>query len=210
MKRIFIILFFVGSALFGADSTATLKPSEEYLELTNNKFFIEKFNDFVAPDSNGAYSPKKAFWFSAVCPGFGQFYNRKPIKGMLFMYAEFYHVAQSIYYNDLDKNRVQPYIKELKSMIGSDGWYSLSTTERTEMLRDSTDYDLSMNYWKPKERRNKRIWWCAGIYIISMLDAYVDAHLSDYPTGDMEFINDTANKSKGVKISFKLKRGIGW
>ena len=38
----------------------------------------------------------------------------------------------------------------------------------------STDYN---EYLNRLDRRNGYLWWTAGVIVISMLDAYVDAHL---------------------------------
>jgi len=31
-------------------------------------------------------------------------------------------------------------------------------------------------------KRNTYAWWIAGLYVISILDAYIDAHLSTFPS----------------------------
>lgn len=50
---------------------------------------------------------------------------------------------------------------------------------------DSTDKDSQI-------RRNKHLWYAAGVYVYAMLDAYVDAHLSSFPEGNLVF--DPVNK----------------
>jgi hypothetical protein len=34
-----------------------------------------------------------------------------------------------------------------------------------------------------KENRNRYYWWLFGIYLLNLLDAYIDAHLIDFDTG---------------------------
>lgn len=207
MKKIILLVLAGFVVSFAQDSTAVLEPSKEYIELTNNKYDDDDsgIRSIFAPDSNGAFSPKKAMLFSMIMPGLGHLYVRKPIKGLVYFAIEAYHVQQAIYFHNQYINDVKPNVKLLKEMIGEDEWWDMGGYERTEMLRDSTDYNLNKGYWRPEEQRNKRIWWCAGFYIITMLDCYVDAHLSDFPKGDLEFINDTKIKSNGLRLSIPIE-----
>ncbi len=34
-----------------------------------------------------------------------------------------------------------------------------------------------------KDKRNEKYWWIGGLTLLSMLDAYIDAHLYDFDTG---------------------------
>ena len=40
------------------------------------------------------------------------------------------------------------------------------------------------------ELRNTYSWWIIGLYVLSMLDAYVDAQLSTFPVKRLEFNNE--------------------
>ena len=42
--------------------------------------------------------------------------------------------------------------------------------------------------------RNTYAWWIIGLYMMSIIDAYVDAHLSTFPTEQEKNIEDTENK----------------
>ena len=129
MKKILVILAFVLVSLFAADSTQVLEPSEEYLELTNDKFFFDNLKEFLSADSNGAYSPTKAFWFSIACPGLGQLYNRKPLKAAIYFSAEVYHIYQVFYYNDIYKH-----VKETQDYYGKTNWLALSKDQKIKQL----------------------------------------------------------------------------
>jgi hypothetical protein len=39
-------------------------------------------------------------------------------------------------------------------------------------------------------RRNTYAWWIVGLYVLNILDAYVDAHLSTFPIRRLESSND--------------------
>jgi hypothetical protein len=190
--------------MLAEDSTAVLKPDQKYLELTNNKYEqtdnITGIKTFFAPDSDGSFSPKKALVLSMITPGLGHIYVRKPLKAVLYFTAEVYYIQRSWHFNELYKQ-----VKKTQDMMGKDVWLTLTKDEKNQAIIDSTGEDIGMNYWRPKEKRNKRMWWSVGVYIISMLDAYVDAHLSDFPEGDLEFINDTGLKSRGIQFSIPIK-----
>jgi len=59
-------------------------------------------------------------------------------------------------------------------------------TFHEEYQQDLTDKDAQIN-------RNKHLWYAAGVYVYAMLDAYVDAHLSSFPEGNLVF--DPVNRS---------------
>ena len=40
------------------------------------------------------------------------------------------------------------------------------------------------------ELRNTYSWWIIGLYVLSMIDAYVDAQLSTFPVKHLEFNNE--------------------
>ena len=43
------------------------------------------------------------------------------------------------------------------------------------------------------EQRNSNMWWLLGIYVLNLIDAYVDAHLSAFPN------KKANNKTKKIK-----------
>ncbi len=201
MKRNIIIalitLFFCAN--LSADSDVSSDSLSE--SVTPDSITGLNIRGFIAPDSNGAYSPKKALMLSAITPGLGHLYVRKPLKALIYFGAEVYHIQQAWHFHQLYKH-----VAKTKEMVGSANWLNLSRDEKEEAIIDSTGHDVGMAYWRPEERRNKRLWWCVGIYVMAMLDAYVDAHLSDFPEGDLEFINNEKLKSRGVRLSFPINR----
>jgi len=199
-----ISILLIVAFCFGADrdTSAIFQSSEDYFQTTNkSEESTTGIKHFFAPDSDGAYSPKKALLLSAITPGLGHIYVRKPVKALIYFGLEAYHLQQAWHFNELNQ-----YVEDTKSLIGETRWYALTKAEKNQAIIDSTGKDIGMSYWRPKEMRNKRIWWSVGIYFVCMLDAYVDAHLSDFPKGDMEFINDKEIKSRGVRISFSIDR----
>lgn len=114
--------------------------------------------------------PKKATIYSAILPGAGQVYNKKIWKTAI-IYAGFAGIAYGYYYNN---TLTKSYQKALDARFDT-----LSTTIDTRYpdLTDGTVTSLR-NY----HRRNRDI--CilsfAGLYILNIIDANVDANLQEF------------------------------
>mgnify|MGYP001198698101 CR=1 FL=1 len=112
----------------------------------------------AVPDSvKETVSPKGAFLRSMVLPGWGQFYNGRPIKGSLFAAAE----AGSVVAFFMRRN----HLKDRPSMSGT-------------------------------PERNVYLFTSIGIALVSMADAYVDAHLDSVDWGNVEVSHDEKGKMK--------------
>lgn len=151
-------------------------------------------------DSMRVVSPRSALIRSAIIPGWGQLYVKKPLKAVMYISLEAYHIYRVVEYNS-----IYQYVKDTKESVGVVVWNSLSEAEKKEQVKAVTGYDLSLNTWRPREKRNKYAWWCFGIYIIGMLDAYVDAHLYNFPSNNIELAMDSQAKSVGINISFNFR-----
>jgi hypothetical protein len=126
-------------------------------------------------------SPKGAFIRSAIIPGWGQVYNKKPVKGLVLLSAEGYFLYNFFYYN-----RIYDYVKTTKETLGVETWVGLTEEEKKAQVLAVTGYELTLNSWRPREKRNKYGWWSLGTYIFCLLDAVADAHLINFPKGEIE------------------------
>ncbi len=122
-----------------------------------------------APDSVEVRktNPTGALLRSAFVPGWGQLYNRKYIKAVIFAAGEGW-LAYGIYDDWKDANRHED---NFKSAI-DDPIYQAAEFEKFEDARDS---------------RNLKMWFMAAAIFYSMFDAYVDAQLSDFEQADKAF-----------------------
>jgi len=155
-------------------------------------------------DSINQLSPKKALYYSALFPGLGQLYVGKPLKAAGFVLAEGYFITNFFYYN-----RIYGYIKETKTKVGLANWRNLSEAAKKDSVKSVTGYSLQLNSWRPREKRNKYAWWSIGVYVFGMLDAFVDAHLTNFPSDDVEFSFLSDNDSMTWQISFDLRKNYG-
>jgi len=112
-------------------------------------------------------NPTGALLRSAFVPGWGQLYNRKYIKAVLFAGGQGW-LAYGIYDNWKEANRHE---ENFKAAV-DDPIYQAAEFEKFEDARDS---------------RNLKMWFMAAAIFYSMFDAYVDAQLSDFDQTDKAF-----------------------
>lgn len=162
-------------------------------------------HESVKKDSIRNISPRTALIKSAIIPGWGQLYVRKPLKAAIYVSLEAYHIYRMIEYNS-----IYQYVKETKETIGIGEWNKKSEQEKKAAVFDETGYNLKINSWRAREKRNKYAWWCAGIYFIGMLDAYVDAHLYNFPSEKIELVMDIQTMRVGLNFSCNIGSSNGW
>lgn len=154
--------------------------------------------DTLVVDSTSV-SPGKAMLLSAIVPGTGQLYVRKPLKSLIFAGAEAYCIRQIIHWNKIDN-----YVEKAERQVGNEVWDALTIAQQQDTIQAITGYTLKREPWKPEETRNKTYWWIVGIHILSMLDAYVDAHLMNFPKGKIELSSFYNRESYGINCSIKF------
>lgn len=140
-------------------------------------------NSFQAKDTNlqKIYKPDpaKAVWYSALCPGLGQLYNRRywklPIIG-----AGVVGVAYAIGWNSKYYNVYTNAYRDI-----SDN--NPNTTSYLKLLPKGSSYDVTTLTTVLKNRqqayrrtRDLSFVSAVGLYLICLLDAYVDAQLYDF------------------------------
>ncbi|WP_289124765.1 DUF5683 domain-containing protein [uncultured Bacteroides sp.] len=162
-------------------------------------------------------NPTKATWLALVIPGGGQIYNRKYWK-LPIIYGGFAGCAYALTWNN---KMYKDYMQAYKD-AALDNWEANSIhdllppgyldrtpkTQITETLRKRKD-----TY---RRYRDLSIFAFIGVYLISVIDAYVDAELSNFDiTPDLSMrvepavINSqysigSSNKSVGVQCSFRF------
>ncbi|MCQ2210489.1 MAG: DUF5683 domain-containing protein [Paludibacteraceae bacterium] len=132
--------------------------------------------DYFKPD------PKKATWYAIVCPGLGQIYNRSYWKlpilygGILtFTYlirwnGGMYNDYHNAYHDILDEDpTTDSYLSLVPEYDGSQTW--LQSTLKSKTTRYRRARDLST-------------FGLVAFYLVSVVDAFVDAHLYDFSVTD--------------------------
>lgn len=162
-------------------------------------------------------NPTKAIWLALVIPGGGQIYNRKYWK-LPIIYGGFAGCAYALTWNNkMYKDYMQAYKDAALGNWEANSIHDLlppgyldrtPKTQITETLRKRKD-----TY---RRYRDLSIFAFIGVYLISVIDAYVDAELSNFDiTPDLSMrvepavINSqysigSSNKSVGVQCSFRF------
>ena len=130
-------------------------------------------------------SPTTAVLLSAVLPGAGQFYNESywkvPIIGGLVGYFGYEYFRN----NNLYKDYRDDYTAS-QTEINPDGDITLKTLR--EFYRD---------------QRDDFVWYFLIVYVINMVDAYVDAHLFDFDVSEDKFTKG-GTRGKEYRLKFKM------
>ena len=157
-------------------------------------------------------NPTRATWLAVVFPGGGQIYNRKYWK-LPIIYGGFAGCAYALSWNGkMYKDYSQAYLDIMDS--------NPNTKSYEDLLPPNSNYDeeqLKNTIKKRKDMfrryRDLSIFAFIGVYIISIIDAYVDAELSNFDiTPDLSMkveptvINNQMNlKQKSVGVQCVLR-----
>ncbi|OGC96087.1 MAG: hypothetical protein A2W25_08625 [candidate division Zixibacteria bacterium RBG_16_53_22] len=128
-------------------------------------------------------NPTGALLRSAFVPGWGQFYNRKYIKGTVIALGESYLIIGI--YND---------------------WREANKFERN--FKNATDLTIKArefaNFENARDSRNLKMWILATAVFYSMFDAYVDAHLANFDQKDKAYEVFLAPMNDGIQLVLAL------
>lgn len=176
-------------------------PIDSLNEALNKKIFIP--------------NPTKATWLALVIPGGGQIYNRKFWK-LPIIYGGFAGCAYALTWNNkMYKDYMQAYkdaaqgnweANSIQDLLPPGYLDRISKTQVTETLRKRKD-----TY---RRYRDLSIFAFIGVYLLSVVDAYVDAELSNFDiTPDLsmrvepavinsQYSTGNTNRTVGVQCSF--------
>ncbi|MGE5175982.1 MAG: DUF5683 domain-containing protein [Hyphomicrobiales bacterium] len=124
--------------------------------------------DSAAAAARPRTAPFKVMMRSALVPGWGQLYNHQPLKAALVIGVEGFFVAKTIHELDLQN-------RSLQQAADAEAVGDLAAQDAATL-----EADLHRN------RKISWIWWGVAAHLLSMADAYVDAHLSTF-NRDFEF-----------------------
>lgn len=153
MKKIVVILCFVSTVCFGQDSLSS--KTNTVRDTVDLKSYATR------------YDPRKAALYAAVLPGLGQIYNKKYWKLPL-VYGGFIGFGYGI---NFYQQGYKKYKTELFDILETDA--PLSVSGYTEdQLRTIVD--------RYRRERDFMIILFAGMYLLQIVDAHVDAHLKEF------------------------------
>ncbi len=159
-------------------------------------------------------NPTKATWLALVIPGGGQIYNRKYWK-LPIVYGGFAGCAYALTWNN---KMYKDYSAAYKDAVNGN-WDSTSITDLLPPGYRYSESQLTETLRKRKDSyrrfRDLSIFAFIGVYLLSVVDAYVDAELSNFDIGpDLSMRVEPAmidsqpmgyaKKSVGVQCSFSF------
>lgn len=163
--------------------------------------FLSFFNNAAGQDSLKLSSDKpavidtfytkrkanKAALYSAILPGAGQIFNKKYWKPPI-LYAGLIAIGYSIEFNN---RNYQTFRKAYRYRIDPDS----TTIDPYVGIYDATALQVRKDYY----RRTRDLMWiiASGVYLLNIIDAYVDAQLSDFDISD----NLSLNAQPGIQFA---------
>lgn len=169
----------------------------------------------IVPPQKWIPDPVKATWMALVIPGGGQIYNRKYWKLPIF-YGGFAGCAYAL---DWNRRMYKDYTQAYKDAV-NENWKATSITSLIpEGYIDRIDKTQLTKVLKNRKDRFRRyrdlsIFAFIAVYALSVVDAYVDAELSNFDIGPdlslhvepalMKKVNGVQNNSVGLLCSFSF------
>lgn len=127
-------------------------------------------------------NPKKAMWMALVIPGGGQIYNRKYWKLPL-IYGGFVGCAYALSWNNqMYKDYSQAYLDIMDDDPNTKSYedflpYGTTITD-SNLSKMQTILQKKKDYYR--RYRDLSMFCFIGVYLLSVVDAYVDAELSEF------------------------------
>jgi hypothetical protein len=161
--------------------TAFIEDSLEYQKLT---FVKDEAEMKVARDWNTwRPDPQRALWLALVIPGGGQIYNRKYWK-LPIVYGGFVGCIYAMMWNNMMyKDYSQAYLDIMDDDPGTASYNKfLHLGKQIQTKADEERYKKIFKSRKDKYRRwrDMSFFVMLGVYAFSVIDAYVDAELSQF------------------------------
>jgi len=132
--------------------------------------------------ANWRPKPQRALWLALVLPGAGQIYNRKYWK-LPIVYGGFVGCIYALQWNNMMyKSYAQAYLDIMDDDPGTASYNQFLHLGRTIDDTNKSRYQEIFKQRKDKYRRWRDLSFfvLVGVYALSVVDAYVDAELSEF------------------------------
>jgi len=170
MTLLMVLSFLVLQIPDNSDSPA--EPNEDPLETTRSVRQSSSEDPRMLEDDESEpvivlkKSPTGALLRSALLPGWGQFYNQEPLKGVILGTVELGLLAWLVREHIVAEDARQAYL----------------------VSGDPAD---ESRYETHKQRRIDLIWYTSAAWLYGMFDAYVDAYLFSFQSENRSFERET-------------------
>ncbi|MCM1291388.1 MAG: DUF5683 domain-containing protein [Prevotella sp.] len=156
-------------------------------------------------------SPERAVWLSALFPGLGQIYNRRYWK-LPIIVGGFMGLGYATTWNN---NQYQDYTQGYRDLLDDDpnskSYMNFFPPTTSESDLDKTWLQRVLKSRRDYYRRNRDlcIILCVGLYLLCMLDAYVDASMAHFDISP-NLSMDVAPSLIGTPYSSRPAAGLTW
>ncbi len=182
-------------------ATSLFAQTPDSLNVTKEKVLVVK-DSIGKKQSYDPLAPSRAAFYSAVLPGMGQAYNKKYWK-IPIIYAG---MATGVYFylrNDKDYDRFRDAYKRRLAGFTDDEFYGNGDSP---VISDNRLIDAQRTAQKNKD---VSIIVSIAFYVVNIVDANVDAHLSQYNVSDDLTLTpnlyiDPVSTQTNYGLSFKL------
>lgn len=192
---------------FDFDDGVFIEQSSDTVPVVNvNDEWVRREVEFV-PD------PTRAVWLSALCPGLGQVYNRRYWKLPLVIGGYLGLAYATSWNNTMLSDYTRAYADITDNDPNTNSYMDFFHGNIKEENLDKTWLKNVLKSRKDYFRRNRDlcIIGMVGVYLLAMVDAYVDASLSHFdisPQLSMDvapaLIQDTRGQLPGVGLQWAL------
>ncbi len=153
---------------------------------------LSLFADAQTMKQENNHSAKKASIYSAIIPGYGQYYNKKYWK-IPIVYAS---IGTAFYIGKWNQNKYLIYKEAFQYRTDQDE----TTIDEFENIYSESNLVIIKNY----HRKNRDLAYiiCAGFYLLNIIDASVDAHLFNFTINEDVSLNiETSMMHSSISIN---------
>ena len=149
------------------------------IALTLLLFAYSLFIEAQTMKQENNHSAKKASIYSSIIPGYGQYYNKKYWK-IPIVYAS---IGTAFYIGKWNQNKYLIYKEAFLFRTDQDE----TTIDEFENIYSEANLITIKNY----HRKNRDLAYivCAGLYLLNIIDASVDAHLFNFSISEDVSLN---------------------
>jgi hypothetical protein len=173
MKQLLFLLLILFAFFSGIAQDSTRVTKDRAVQITRDTIIMEAQDTIRIKSYAKRYSPRKALLYAAILPGLGQIYNKKYWKLPL-VYGGFYLLIDQgvIKYNNIYTTYKGYLFYNIEHNITGSLTSPNSGARTTDQLRRIVD--------RARRERDFMIIMTAGLYLLQMVDAHVDAHLKEF------------------------------
>ncbi|MCR5818079.1 MAG: hypothetical protein K6F89_03125 [Prevotella sp.] len=168
----------LADSMFINEADSAIQESLMNVDAKKSEVIVKQQRDW----SQWRPDPKRALWLALVIPGGGQIYNRKYWK-LPIVYGGFIGCIYALSWNSMMyKDYQQAYLDIMDDDPNTASYNKFLHLGRTI---DSSNIERYKDIFKSRKDRYRRwrdlsFFSMVGIYALSVIDAYVDAELSDF------------------------------